>query len=105
MAKGDGSLLIKHISGQIGKQFVIKQYADKTVITAYPVRNKRKPTELQKIYGKRFTEAIKYAQGIIRNRELKKQYQLKLGPSKRVYNYAISEYLKEAKRKDRSNQQ
>ena len=93
MAKGNASLLLSGISGQIGKQIVVKQYADKTVIAAYPHSNKKEPTALKKVYEERFRQADLYAKAIVRNPSLKALYQLRIGPGKRVYNFAVSEYL------------
>ena len=97
MASGEGNLLLQNIRGHIGKELVIKQYGNKIVITKYPRIRKQKPTALKKIYEARFAAALKYARAILRNDELKKQYKARLKPGQRVYNYAISEYLKLAK--------
>ena len=93
MAKGKANPLLKGISGKIGKEFILKQYADKTVVTKYPVMPKEPPTDLQKIYETRFSNAVKYARAICRKPHLKKLYEPKLRPGQRVYNFAISEYL------------
>jgi hypothetical protein len=104
MAKGNGNPLLQNISGHIGKEIVIKQYGNRTVITRYPHMRKRKPTALKNIYEGRFKEAIKYARSILCNKKLKQQYQAKIGPGKRVYNQAISEYLIAEKIKGRNKQ-
>ena len=95
MARGNDSLFLKNISGRIGKQVVIKQYADKIVIAAYPGKphRGRPKTELKKVYESRFKEAVKHARRIIANPVLKAEYQAKLPPGKRVFNFAIQEYL------------
>jgi hypothetical protein len=36
MARTDSNALLKGFSGAIGKQIVVKQYGDKTVISKYP---------------------------------------------------------------------
>ena len=101
MAKVESSVLLQHIRGKIGKQVVIKQYADKTVITAYPQTVRRKPGYVKKVFEDRFADAIKYAKAIICNRELKQAYQAKMKPGQRVYNYAISEYLTRLRENDK----
>ncbi|HMK03550.1 MAG TPA: hypothetical protein VK489_05140 [Ferruginibacter sp.] len=93
MAKENEALLLKDIRGHIGKQIVVKQYADKTVVTKFPSMPKHKATELKAVYEGRFKEAIKYAKDILMDKNLKASYQAKLPPGKRVYNAAISEYL------------
>ena len=99
MAIGKGNLVLQNISGAIGKNLVIKQYADKIVISTYPWIPKRKPYPLQKIYRDRFKEAVKFARGIMyirdpRNQELKKQYEQQLKPGEQLYHYLIAEYLR-----------
>jgi len=94
MATGSLNTIFKELKGALGKQIVIKQYKGKTVITAYPVSPKRKPTKLQTVYQKDFTKAVKYAQEIIRDPVKKKAYAKKVKPGQTVYNYAIAEYKK-----------
>jgi hypothetical protein len=97
MAIARQGVLLKNIQGALGKNIVIKQYGDKTVITAFPDMPKRKATPLKKIYEDRFREAHKYARKILSDRNLKKAYEKKVKPGQRVYNYAVSEYLLMAK--------
>jgi hypothetical protein len=94
MATGNLNALFMKLKGALGKQIVIKQYKGKTVITAYPVTKKRKPTKLQSVYRNDFAKAVKYAQDIIRDAEKKKAYAKKTAPGQTVYNYAIAEYKK-----------
>ena len=79
--------------GQIGKQIVVKQYGNKTVITAYPDMSNIKPSKLQKQKRKKFAAAIAYAQSIIHNPVRKAAYAGKLKKGARVYNAAIREYM------------
>ncbi len=101
MASGK-NILLKNISGGIGKQFVIKQYKGKIVIARYPCKYKRKHSPLKNIYEDRFKEAIKYARVIMQNNALAAGYKSKLQPGQRLYNYLISEYLLKEKRKSSS---
>ena len=82
-------------SGKTGKQFVVKRYADKTVIAKYcRLKKNRKLTDLKKLYEERFCNAIDYAKTIARIPELRALYGEKLRPGQRVYDYSKSEYLK-----------
>ena len=36
MANANENLILKNVRGQIGKQFIVKQYRGKTILTAYP---------------------------------------------------------------------
>lgn len=93
MAHGNGNFLLKGIRGNLGKQLVIKQYGTRMVISMYPRMPKKKNTELQQLYEDRFKDAIKYAQSIIYNWDLKKKYAARLKPGQRVFNQAIKEYM------------
>jgi altronate dehydratase len=94
MAIANLNALFKELKGALGKQIVIKQYKNKTVVTAYPSTKKRKPTKLQSIYRDDFAKAVKYAQDILRNPAKKKAYEKKVKAGQTVYNYAIAEYKK-----------
>ena len=93
MAYSERSLLLRHVRGQIGKQIVIKQYGKKTVITAYPNMSGIEPSKLQKQKRSKFSDAVAYAQSIIRDPLLKAAYIKKLKKGQRVYNAAIREFL------------
>ena len=103
MARGDGNLILQNMRGSIGKELVVKQYADKIVLAKYPRNSRRKgkrkikPTPLKKIYEGRFAEALKYSRAIRCNIQLSKKYRARLKPGQRLYNYLISEYMKLAK--------
>jgi hypothetical protein len=92
MATGNINALFKELKGALGKSIVIKQYKNKTVITAYPTKNNKKPTQLQKLYQDDFKKAIQYAQSILRNPVKKKAYEKKIKEGETVYHYAIKEY-------------
>ena len=96
MARLENSLL-KELKGALGKQLVVKQYADKTVVTKYPHMRKRKPTELQNLYRTVFANAVAYAQSINRDRQQKAIYQKKVKKGETVYHYALKEYLQKHK--------
>jgi hypothetical protein len=94
MATASLTGLFKELRGKLGKEFIVKQYKGKTVITAYPAKKKKKkkPTPLQSLYREDFIAGVKYAQAIIGDPVKKKAYAKKTAPGQTVYNYAISEY-------------
>ena len=96
MAKGDNSLLLHNVRGQIGKQIVVKKYGRKTVISAYPDMSKVKPSRLQKVKRKSFAEAVAYAKTINNDPVKKALYKKKVKKGQRVFNYAIKEYLRDS---------
>lgn len=58
---------------KLGRQVVVKQYGNKTVVTAYLDMSKVKPSDKQKAKRKIFKEAVAYAQTINRNAKLKQK--------------------------------
>jgi hypothetical protein len=97
MARTKNNPLLQELRGAIGKQFVIKQYAYGTVVTAYPDMSRVKPSKLQKLKQSVFARAVAYAQSIIRDPVGKKAYAKKLKKGEQVYTAAIREYLKKHK--------
>lgn len=94
MAIAKINALFKELSGALGKELVIKQYRNKTVVCVYPSAKKRKPTKLQQLYRDDFKAAVKYAQAIVRDPVRNKAYTKKLKAGEDVYHYAIREYKK-----------
>ena len=94
MAESTNSILLKHVSGQIGKQIVVKHYGKKTVITAYPDMSNVKPSKQQKARRKGFAEAVAYAQGVLHDQVKKAAYAKKLKKGESVYHAAIKEWLR-----------
>ena len=92
MAQSTSSLLLRNVRGQIGKQFVVKQYGKKTVITKYPDMSNVKPSKAQKANQKVFAKAVAYAQGILHDPVKKKAYASKLKKGASVYHAAIKEF-------------
>ncbi len=97
MARTKKGTLLNDMHGALGKQWVVKQYAYGTVITAYPDMSRVKTSKLQQLKQGVFAKAVAYAQSIIRNPEKKKAYAKKLKKGQRVYNAAIKEYLEKHK--------
>ena len=58
---------LSQLSGHIGKKVVVKQYTNKTIVTAYPDMSKVKPSKKQKAKRSIFKEAVAYAQHINRD--------------------------------------
>ena len=79
------------ISGLVGP-VVIKQYRDKTVVTARPVF-KKKRTKNQKENSSLFKYAVAYAQSIIHDPKKKSAFAKKLKKNASVYHAAISEFV------------
>ena len=85
-------------SGQFNQQMVLKTYGDKTFLCKYPDMSKVEFTDGQKAEQSLFAEAIAYARSIVNDPEKKTAFKATLEPGRRVYNAAISAYLKENKK-------
>ena len=99
MASIDQQHLLRDLKGTLGRQLVVKQYSDKTVVTKHPDMSRVKPTELQKLYKTLFAEAVAYAQSINRDWQLRASYLQKVKKGESVYHYALKEYLEQHKPK------
>ena len=97
MATSTSNPIFHKISGQPGKQIVLKQYGDKTVVTQYPDMDRVKPSPLPKYKRNVFKEAVAYARSINGNRSVKNEYLKRVKPGESVYHYALKEYLKKNK--------
>jgi hypothetical protein len=97
MARVNKQSILNDVRGGIGKQFVVKQYAHGTVLSAYPDMSRVKHSKLQKMKQGIFAQAVAYAQSIIRNPAKKKAFAKTLKKNERVYNAAIKEYLNKHK--------
>ena len=87
----------KHLSpgfrGAIAKTVVIKQYADKTVLTAYPDMRNIEPGIKQQQNRQAFAEAVAYAIGINNDPVQKAVFASRLPASTSVYHAALRYYL------------
>jgi hypothetical protein len=89
------NILLKKLSGHIGKQFVVKQYGDKTVISKYPDMSGRKLSTKQKQVNKTMTEANEAAQTVMADDQLRNAAQIRLNvTSNKLYTALIKEYFK-----------
>lgn len=92
------NLLFKQLSGHIGKQLVIKQYANQTVVSKYPDMSNRKLSSKQLRVNETMEEANYAAKTIMANDELRDAAQVRLDVTRnRLYNALIKEYFKNAK--------
>ncbi len=99
MGRVKNNIVMKGTAGQINKQVVFKTYGDKTFISSYPDRSKVQYTDNQKAEQSLFAEAILFAKSIIHDPIKKAEFKAHLEPGQRVYNAAISFYLKKQKSK------
>lgn len=92
------NLLMKKLSGHLGKQIVFKQYGKTTVVSAYPNMDNRKLSTKQKQVNKTMANANYWARGIILNEELRDAAQVRLNVTRnKLYTSLIREYFKNLK--------
>ncbi len=91
MAKGN-NIITKGLAGSIGKQIVFRTRNGKTFASKYPDMSKVKPSKEQLKYKSAFSEAVEFAQSVIRDPKKKAAYKVKKGAS--VYHTAIRDYMR-----------
>ena len=90
------NLLLKQLSGHLGKQIVFKQYGDKTVVSKYPDMSRRKLTDKQLRVNEVMEEANYAARGILADKELKDAAQVRLNvTTNKLYTALVREYFKD----------
>jgi hypothetical protein len=90
------NLLLKKLSGHIGKQLVIRQYGDQTVISKYPDMSRRVLSPKQVRITEIMAEANYRARGIIKDEALRNEALLRLNVTRnRLYNALVKEYFKD----------
>jgi predicted nucleotidyltransferase len=88
-----GNLLLKGVSGKL-QNLVVKQYQDKTVITAVPDMSRRKLSQKQKDANERMQTAIRWAKVLTAKPRLKQRAceMLQVPPNK-VFRAIVKQYL------------
>ena len=85
--------LSPNFSGAINKTVVVKQYATKAVITAYPNMSAVTPSTSQQNRRSIFAQAVSYACRVKNDPALKTAFEAKIPKGVSVYWGALSEYL------------
>ena len=85
------------VRGGIGKNYVVKHYRKKIVITKFPDMTGIIASKGQKKCRKVFKDAVAYAKAIIYNDEQKKMLLERVGSGRNLFNAAIKEYMKKVK--------
>jgi hypothetical protein len=94
------NILLKMLKGHIGKQMVVRQRGEKTLLCAYPDMSNRKLSPKQLEVNKHMTFANHRARGIISNPEKAREAQARLNvTSNKLYTALVSEYFKELREK------
>lgn len=94
MARSKGGL--RGLSGLLGP-VILKQYADKTVITSRPDMKRVKRTKKQKMNSSRFALAVAYAKAILADSNKRREFAGTLKKGESVYHCAVRQYLLQIK--------
>jgi len=91
------NILLRKLSGHLGRQIVFKQYGDKTVVSKYPDMSKRKLSSKQIRVNEIMEQANYQAKTIVANEELRNAAQVRLNVKRnKLYTALIKEYFKMA---------
>ncbi|MDP4132128.1 MAG: hypothetical protein Q8918_14810 [Bacteroidota bacterium] len=89
------NLLLKQLSGHLGKQIVFKQYGDKTVVSKYPDRSKIVLSPKQLRVNETMADANYEAKRILGDETLRNAAQVRLNVKRnKLYTSLIREYFK-----------
>ena len=83
------------VRGAIGKQFVMKRYGKKTVVTRYPDMTRIVPTVKQKVRRRLFARVVRYAQSIYWKPELRAEWKRKLRRPRRLFQAMMKQYYRQ----------
>jgi len=93
MAKSSRNIITQTYRGHVGKQFVIKWYSNKSVISKMPVFTKPWSSG-QKEYREKFRKTAKQASRLARDPAVQAMYASRIKPGITVYNLVLQDVLK-----------
>ena len=92
------STILKNFSGGIGKEIIVKQYGDKTIISKYPDMSNRKLSPKQQENNMLMLEANSAALDIMEDPARRDAEQVRLNVTRnRLYTALIRDFFKKAK--------
>ena len=87
--------LLKSLSGHLGRQLIIRQYGNKTVVSTFPRKSSRKKTAKQQRVREMMEEANYEAKTILADENLRMEAQVRLNVTRnRLYTALVREYFK-----------
>jgi len=92
MAESRNNIIVRGMSGSIGKQLVFKQYGDRTIVSAMPDMSKVVKSKKQKAENVKFSEASAYAQAQMADPVSKAEYKAKAKGLQKPHNVAIADF-------------
>ena len=92
MARVKDNIITQGLSGALNKQFVFKTRNGKTFLSKYPNRDKVVLSDKQLAEKSTFRDAVRHAQTILANPQLKAEVEKRTPNGKLVYHQAIKEF-------------
>jgi hypothetical protein len=92
MAESKNNIIVRGMSGSIGKQLVFKQYGDRTIVSAMPDMSRVVKSKKQKAENNKFREAIAYARSQMVDPVSKVEYKAKAKGLQKPHNVAIADF-------------
>jgi hypothetical protein len=90
MAKADNSMIIRNISGMLGKQVVVRRTRDGGYVLAAPPRRTAALSEAQRAQRERFRQAVLYAK---KAQQVPQYVQMAKVRNQSPYNVAVADFL------------
>lgn len=94
MAKVKDNILLKGLSGTIGKSLTLRQIGGKTFVSKYQKAPTVAATEKKLAARAKFGKATAYARKAVKDPELKAMYQVKVTGGQRAFNIAMMDALR-----------
>ena len=89
------SILHSFIRGAIGKEYVVRRYGNKHIISKYPNRSHVKPTRREEENRMRFKDAIEFAKKVMADESLTQEIKKLTSCGNYIYTAAIKYYFKQ----------
>jgi hypothetical protein len=93
MAVLTGFSIFQGFSGKLGNQVVFRRRGNKTILSAYPHKTDKKPTEKQLAVQRKFRAASAYAKKVMNDPVLCELYKSRANNGKSVYNIIIADFF------------
>lgn len=94
MARVSTNILLRGLSGSIGKTLVFKNYSGKTIVCEYPRRRRKGLTEKQERQAEKLKEAVAFARGVLKDEKLRAHYAKRAKKWLSVYHYLVHLHMK-----------
>ena len=90
-----GNILLRGLSGSLGKTLVFRYSKKQTVVSLHPGKREKALTEAQRRHQERFKLAAAQAKLVMSDAEQLALYAARMGRKRNVYAFLVGEFLKE----------